>query len=388
MGERWKGLVQASCTGTASQTRVMASLCLSAARDALVPPESNVVFFVGDRVEGTYNQEIERLSKLETIAAILVSKLGPSVNAWVVEPSHYKGSFACYDNLVPSLTTSGEPSGASYNPSGLPASRACLSLLTNCLSQVKMELSSSQQDWVAMGKKQPKENGFFLGSHHALTAAAAAQPGGDHTFAGGMRTPRMIFLGFSKGGVVLNQLLAELSHFEECVDAGKTAARMIRQHASGTKWESLGKFAKTEPRVGLRDVESADFWQKESGGSSLLPTTLEEFMRSIIEVHYVDVGLNCQGAYQTDPHVLEGLARAAQVRDPGLLIAFHGTPRQWQDRFRRWVVQEKDRCVGLLQDAACKHGDGKLQVSETFYFAGRRASLQMHFEIIEALIVS
>jgi hypothetical protein len=100
------------------------------------PPESNVVFFVGDRVEGTYNQEIERLSKLETIAAILVSKLGPSVNAWVVEPSHYKGSFACYDNLVPSLTTSGEPSGASYNPSGLPASRACLSLLTNCLSQV------------------------------------------------------------------------------------------------------------------------------------------------------------------------------------------------------------------------------------------------------------
>ncbi len=207
MGERWKGLVQASCTGTASQTRVMASLCLSAARDALVvtafflivlplsllcflsytrcsqgsqahhfvwvwvcvcvcerekammacnsetqlnkgrvglfgvgvrrqPPESNVVFFVGDRVEGTYNQEIERLSKLETIAAILVSKLGPSVNAWVVEPSHYKGSFACYDNFVPSLTTSGEPSGASYNPSGLPSSRACLSLLTNCLSQV------------------------------------------------------------------------------------------------------------------------------------------------------------------------------------------------------------------------------------------------------------
>lgn len=239
-----------------------------------------------------------------------------------------------------------------------------------------------------MGKKQPKENGFFSGSHHALTTAAAAQPGGDHPFAGGMRTPRMIFLGFSKGGVVLNQLLAELSHFEECVDAGKTAARMKRQHASGTKWESLGKFAKTEPRVGLRDVESADFWQKESGGLSLLPTTLEEFMRSIIEVHYVDVGLNCQGAYQTDPHVLEGLAQAAQVRDPGLLIAFHGTPRQWQDRFRHWVVQEKDRCVGLLQDAACKHGDGKLQVSETFYFAGRRASLQMHFEIIEALIVS
>ncbi len=110
-----------------------------------------------------------------------------------------------------------------------------------------------------MGKKQPKENGFFSGSHHALTtAAAAAQPGGDHPFAGRMRTPRMIFLGFSKGGVVLNQLLAELSHCEECVDAGKTAARMKRQHASGTKWESVGKFAKTEPRVRASDIQGKE----------------------------------------------------------------------------------------------------------------------------------
>jgi hypothetical protein len=44
MGERWKGLVQASCTGTASQTRVMASLCLSAARDALVVTAFFLIF--------------------------------------------------------------------------------------------------------------------------------------------------------------------------------------------------------------------------------------------------------------------------------------------------------------------------------------------------------
>lgn len=97
-------------------------------------PSSNVIFFVGDRVEGTDNPEIERLSQLDTIASILVSKLGPNVNAWIVEPSHYKSSFACYGNLLPSLTAAGEPLG--YNPKGLPAARALLSLLTNCVSQV------------------------------------------------------------------------------------------------------------------------------------------------------------------------------------------------------------------------------------------------------------
>lgn len=137
----------------------------------------------------------------------------------------------------------------------------------------------------------------------------------------------------------------------------------------------------------LRDNEAPDARLKDTGGS-LLPSSVKGFLRSIEEVHYVDVGLHCRGAYQTDPHVLEGLGRAARMRDAGLLLSFHGTPRQWQDRGRRWVVQEKDLCVALLQDAASKQGDGKLRVAETLYFADRRASLQMHFEIIEALIVS
>lgn len=80
------------------------------------------------------NTIIDRLSQPHTIASILVSKLGSSVNVWVVEPSHYKDSFACYENLLPSLSPSGEPS--EYNPKCFPAARATLSLLRNCLTRV------------------------------------------------------------------------------------------------------------------------------------------------------------------------------------------------------------------------------------------------------------
>lgn len=98
-------------------------------------PSRNVVFYVGDRVEGTDNAEIERLSNPKNIASILVSKLGPFVNAWIIEPSHWiNNSFACYENLLPSLPASGEPRG--YNPQGLPAARSTLSLLHDCLAQV------------------------------------------------------------------------------------------------------------------------------------------------------------------------------------------------------------------------------------------------------------
>jgi hypothetical protein len=97
-------------------------------------PSSNVIFFMGDRVDVSENSIIDRLSQPRTIASILVSKLGSSVNVWVVEPSHYKDSFACYENLLPSLSPSGEPSD--YKPRCLPAARATLSLLQNCLTRV------------------------------------------------------------------------------------------------------------------------------------------------------------------------------------------------------------------------------------------------------------
>ncbi|KAI9126544.1 hypothetical protein K1719_002140 [Acacia pycnantha] len=44
-------------------------------------PSANAVFFCGDRVEGTGNPVIEKLSDLQKISEILVSKFGHSINA-------------------------------------------------------------------------------------------------------------------------------------------------------------------------------------------------------------------------------------------------------------------------------------------------------------------
>lgn len=59
--------------------------------------------------------------------------------------------------------------------------------------KVNAQLIRNLKRRVALGK-QPEENGFSPGLK---------------------KCPRTILLGFSKGGVVLNQLLAELSHMED-----------------------------------------------------------------------------------------------------------------------------------------------------------------------------
>lgn len=126
--------------------RILNRVSLCGCRVREQSPSRNVVFYVGDRVEGTDNSEIERLSQPRNIASILVSKLGPSINAWIIEPSHYNSAFACYNNLLPSLTSKGEPKG--YDPKGLPAARATLTLLQNCLAQVLATCSFFYRDSV------------------------------------------------------------------------------------------------------------------------------------------------------------------------------------------------------------------------------------------------
>ncbi|KAK1560929.1 hypothetical protein Q3G72_032435 [Acer saccharum] len=52
--------------------------------------------------EGTGNPVIEKLSDLQKIAEILVSKFGSSFSAWVIEASDFNGPFAVYNDFVPS----------------------------------------------------------------------------------------------------------------------------------------------------------------------------------------------------------------------------------------------------------------------------------------------
>lgn len=101
-------------------------------------PSANAIFFGGDRVKGTGNPVIERLSDARNIAEVLVSKLGVSVNAWVVEASVFNGPFAVYREFIPSVNAWGEP--RSYDPNGFPASNSIILLISKCLQEVSFSL--------------------------------------------------------------------------------------------------------------------------------------------------------------------------------------------------------------------------------------------------------
>lgn len=77
---------------------------------------------------------IERLSDLQNITEILISKVGDSINAWVIDASVFNGPFAVYRDFIPSVNQRGDPK--SYSPIGFPASGTLVSLLSSCLEQV------------------------------------------------------------------------------------------------------------------------------------------------------------------------------------------------------------------------------------------------------------
>ncbi|CDY37013.1 BnaA04g25910D [Brassica napus] len=304
--ERWSSVLKIPLIATSSNYyRVAASLCLSEV------PSANAVFFHGDRVRDTGNTVIERLYDLRKVAEVIVSKFGNSVNAWVVEASVFNGPFAVYKDFVPTVNRYGEPT-TSYSPVGLPASSSIVSLLSSFLQEAESLVLKEGKDV-------------------CLRSSLA-------------HCPRTILLGFSKGGVVMNQFLSEMSSLET---------------NSSSEDEEIG----------------------------IIPASKESFLKSVSEVHYVDVGLNSSGAYITDQNVVQRISQRLAGGGSSVSVFVHGTPRQWRDEQRGWIVKEKDELVRLLKSEGENSG-GKLQVHERFYFADRVPDLQMHFEIIDVMDVS
>nr|GEU47843.1 hypothetical protein [Tanacetum cinerariifolium] len=126
--ERWRGILKVPLFpgGSRGRYKVAASLCISTSSQSPTVPSMNAIFFNGDSVKGTGNPVIERLSDLERIAEVIVSKLGENVNAWVIEASKFNGPFAVYKDFIPSVNKWGEPN--SYDPTGFPASSSTVNM--------------------------------------------------------------------------------------------------------------------------------------------------------------------------------------------------------------------------------------------------------------------
>ncbi|XP_052193606.1 uncharacterized protein LOC127802021 isoform X2 [Diospyros lotus] len=328
--ERWSGILKVPLyPNSKSHYRVAVSLCLASSLKSLTIPSANAILFNGDRVEGTGNPVIDRLSDLQRIAEILVSKFGSSVNVWVIEASTFNGPFAVYKDFIPSVNCWGEPK--SYNSNGFPASASTATLLSNCLKEAKKFPFGKQKE--------------------AVQAGASVSC---------LHQPRTFILGFSKGGTVLNQLVTEL---------GFSAFKSSEQPGNVDKQLMAG---------GHINVPDQD---------QIIPTSAKSLLNSISEIHYVDVGLNSSGAYLTDGDVIEKLSKGLAQGTTGIRFILHGTPRQWCDSRREWIKNEKEKLLRLLKLGSEKSG-GKLQVCERFYFADKPPSMQMHFEIIDHLDVS
>ncbi|OIV89595.1 hypothetical protein TanjilG_15868 [Lupinus angustifolius] len=328
--DRWSGILRVPLhPNSRTQHRVGASLCLSPGTRTLTVPSANAIFFCGDRVEGTGNPVIERLSDLQKLSEIIVSKFGSFINAWVIEASTYNGPFAIFKDFISSVNQYGEPT--LYDPTEFPASTSSVSLLSNCLEEVNKVISGKPVD-----------------THY------------DCSLSSRFSHPKTYILGFSKGGTVLNQLVIELAF----ADIGSNVSSY-------------------PPHLG----KPIDSKFRECEEMHIVPKTKESLFNSIIEIHYVDVGLNTTGAYLTSHDVFGRISRrliqgASQIR-----FMLHGTPRQWNDKRRYWISNEKDTMLHLLESEAHKSG-GKLQVCQKYYFADKTPDMQMHFEIIESLDVN
>lgn len=219
----------------------------------------------------------------------LGERLPPAAALFVLEPSRISDRFAIYDSLLAdgesSLTASGEPASA-YDGRSLRASSA----IAACLDAA----------W-------------------AHAADASPRPAD---------LPLLAF-GFSKGGVVVSQLLAELGAYSAGGGGGDCSA--------------------------------------EGGGHALL--------ERLAALHYLDAGTSGggAGAHLTDEALLAAIGR----RTSPPLVAMHGTPRQWEDASRPWLRAQAERQAEELQRAG-------IPTRWRMYFQGEAPSLAMHFGVVAA----
>eukprot|EP00873_Tetraselmis_striata_P027169 jgi/Tetstr1/447433/TSEL_003693.t2 len=273
-------------------------------------PRRSVIFFVGDQLEGRdVSAEVHAAQEPRVQAAAMASKW-PGWDVLVVMPSRLEAGCGCFDHFLTKTTRTGEPLG--YQGHTLKAAGQLWSLLgaAGCLAE----------DW--------REQASWQGGNRAPP-----------TF------PEIILVGFSKGGVVLNQVLTELAH----------------------------AFSPEDTSAAPGAVQGVDWPPPEPACPAALFRT---FLASIREFHFCDAGLHCRGAFMTDPRVAAQLP-AARAAGCAPRVVIHGSPRQLEDPTRPWMRAEAESCIKLLSDAGV---DAKLER----YFVGEALSLEMHFRTIRS----
>ncbi|GIL73079.1 hypothetical protein Vretifemale_3298, partial [Volvox reticuliferus] len=283
-----------------------------------------VVFFEGDQILDDYTRDLLGLElwSPESHLTTLWSQLGSETSVLVVMPTTVAiGGQGCYGNFLAAMTAAGDPQG--FKPQGCRATTHLGAILSAC--------------------------GYCCGCQDRAGMDSSGASQSKPAIAG------IGLVGFSKGAVVVNQLLAEMAWREESLDVGAEASSAL-----GPKVEE------SEPKP-YQDK----CWLPSAARPKLPPVAV--LLDSIHAIHFLDAGLNCQGVHLTDARMIALLGKR-HSRWP-LVVHLHGTPRQWADRRRPWIVHERDRFLGLLREFG-------VPAFIHHYFAGQPPSLRQHFDVI------
>lgn len=222
----------------------------------------------------------------EAVAELLSRKFGEASNVWVVRPRRFKhGAYSSFDNFV---QTNDYGAATKYDPA----------------ASATKHLTVLMQNAQALLRQQGVNVSTGLPMH---------------------------LLGFSKGGIVLNQLVTELVRYS--------------------------------------------FYKKRSNSGQVrqgsVCASTRQFFAAINSMHWLDSGNgSLDGALPTEEAALAVLARYEQLR-----LFVHVTPYQYEARQRPWIRNEVNSFVNKMNLLGA-------DVQLIIYYAGDECSLASHFHIL------
>jgi len=222
---------------------------------------------------------------LEATAKILAKKFGPAAQILVVRPAKmYLGTFAQFENFV-KCDKIGSPK---FETTGQHTIDHLRLLLENFENRLEEETGNCQADSCST-PKEPRE---------------------------------ISLIAFSKGTVVLNQILHEISAADENLEKNR------------------------------------------------------EFLREIRKFFWIDGGHSGgKNTWITDPKILENFVKLAQ--NFFWSVEIHLSPYQISDENRPWIAKECRKFAEFLRKS------GGFQFSERIHFENEERSLENHFRILE-----
>ncbi|ETK83221.1 hypothetical protein L917_11317 [Phytophthora nicotianae] len=252
----------------------------------------NAIFFPGDVQDFKATMDAGPFADYsdyayEAVAGLLSEKFGSTCNVWVVRPSRFKhGAYSSFDNFV---TTNEYGAATKYDPTAFATKH----------------LASLMQNTQATLRRQGVNVSTALPMH---------------------------LLGFSKGGIVLNQLVTELVRYS--FNKKRSNCGQVRQGSV---------FASTR-----------------------------QFFAAIYSIHWLDAGNgSLVGAMPTEETALAVLSRYEQLR-----LFVHVTPYQYEARQRPWIKTEVNSFVNKMNVLGA-------DIQLIIYYEGDEGSLASHFHILQ-----